>query len=346
MDNTERETIASGEALSLQQDLSNLLLQATKDANKELIKQLLSQGADFSARGEEGATSLHLACAAGNSEIVSLLLQYGHPWNAIDNNRKTAGEYAKECGHEQVYEQLLAEGCRVELILGVLERRNRNKDDPSNLDFLTKPLKYSDDGERLLDSENNGVMMGWEKPLMERHVQVICTDEGLDILNVGFGLGLIDSYIQSYKPRSHTIIEAHPDVYAHMLANGWDKKPGVKIIFGRWQDVLDQLELYDGIFFDTFGEFYADIHDFHEELLNMLKPEGVYSFFNGLGATNPFFHDVYCRIAEMHLASIGLSTEYVEIKIDPSEDKIWEGVKARYWTLDTYRLPICRITLQ
>src|SRR5581483_11220281 len=109
--------------------------------------------------------------------------------------------------------------------------------------------------------------------------------KGLDILNVGFGLGLIDSYIQSYKPNSHTIIEAHPDVYAHMLANEWDKKPGLKIIFGRWQDVLDQLELYDGIFFDTFGEFYDDIHDFHEELLNILKPEGVYSFFNGLGAT-------------------------------------------------------------
>jgi type IV protein arginine methyltransferase len=188
-------------------------------------------------------------------------------------------------------------------------------------------------------------MMAWEKPLMERHAQVICTKEGLDILNVGFGLGLIDSYIQLYKPRSHTIIEAHPDVYAHMLANGWDKKPGVKIIFGRWQDVLDQLEIYDSIFFDTFGEFYDDIHDFHEELLNILKPEGVYSFFNGFGATNPFFHDVYCHIAEMHLENIGLSTEYVEIKIDPSADKVWEGVKSRYWVLDSYRLPICRITL-
>ena len=53
MDNTERETIASGETPSLQQDLSSLLLQATKDANKELIKHLLSQGADFSARGEK-----------------------------------------------------------------------------------------------------------------------------------------------------------------------------------------------------------------------------------------------------------------------------------------------------
>jgi len=45
--------------------------------------------------------------------------------------------------------------------------------------------------------------------------------------------------IQAHQPRSHTIIEAHPQVYAKMLADGWDKKPGVRILFGRWQDVID-----------------------------------------------------------------------------------------------------------
>jgi hypothetical protein len=33
--------------------------------------------------------------------------------------------------------------------------------------------------------------------------------------------------LQKHSPRSHTIIEAHPDVYAHMKERGWDKKPGV-----------------------------------------------------------------------------------------------------------------------
>lgn len=49
------------------------------------------------------------------------------------------------------------------------------------------------------------------------------------------------------------------DVHARMLAEGWDKKPGVRIVFGRWQDVQDQLGQYDGIFFDTFSEFYDDL---------------------------------------------------------------------------------------
>lgn len=45
--------------------------------------------------------------------------------------------------------------------------------------------------------------------------------------------------IQARSPRTHTIIEAHPQVYEKMIADGWDKKPGVRILFGRWQDVID-----------------------------------------------------------------------------------------------------------
>jgi len=43
------------------------------------------------------------------------------------------------------------------------------------------------------------------------YLQAVCTGGG-DVLNVGFGLGLVDTAIQSNNPRSHTIIEAHPDV--------------------------------------------------------------------------------------------------------------------------------------
>lgn len=43
------------------------------------------------------------------------------------------------------------------------------------------------------------------------------------------------------QPRSHTIIEAHPDVYKYACSQGWDKKPGVRLVQGRWQDVIDQV---------------------------------------------------------------------------------------------------------
>jgi type IV protein arginine methyltransferase len=48
---------------------------------------------------------------------------------------------------------------------------------------------------------------------MKRHAEIICPTKGLHVLNVGFGMGIIDSYIQErHEPASHTIIEAHPDV--------------------------------------------------------------------------------------------------------------------------------------
>jgi hypothetical protein len=43
------------------------------------------------------------------------------------------------------------------------------------------------------------------------------------------------------QPRSHTIIEAHPDVYKYACSQGWDSKPGVRLLLGRWQDVIDQV---------------------------------------------------------------------------------------------------------
>ena len=44
-----------------------------------------------------------------------------------------------------------------------------------------------------------------------------------------------------------------------MLAKGWADKPGVRIVFARWQDALPQLGQYDGIFFDTYSEYYEDL---------------------------------------------------------------------------------------
>lgn len=87
----------------------------------------------------------------------------------------------------------------------------------ANAGYLAQKLVYSADGSRLLDAEGEAVMMGWEAPLMERHAAAICQRPGgADVLNVGFGLGLVDEAIQRHAPRSHTIIEAHPDVYVHV----------------------------------------------------------------------------------------------------------------------------------
>lgn len=51
-----------------------------------------------------------------------------------------------------------------------------------------------------------------------------------------------------------------------MKADGWFQKPGVKIIHARWQDVISELGAFDGIFFDTYSEFYDDLRPVFSEL--------------------------------------------------------------------------------
>ncbi|KAJ9076805.1 Arginine N-methyltransferase 2 [Entomophthora muscae] len=291
-----------------------------------------------------GESPLHWSASTGNEALVQAMFDNRHPWNVLDKNGASAGEFAEKEGYVSIYNMILEEGVRAELILELLEQAQglpeEVKDEspfsttkePSNKDYLGMDLKYSED--KLLDAEGNGKLLHLKK--------------NLHVLNIGFGLGLIDNELQLRKPASHTIVEAHPDVYSHMLETGWGSKPGVRIIFGRWQDNMDAISdrCYDGIFFDTFGEYYRDMKEFHEQVPNMLSDDGTYSFFNGLGGDVKLFHDVYCRIAQLHLADLNIETTFSQITIDPSSAKIWDGVKRRYWQLQLYHLPTCKFISQ
>ena len=331
----------------------------------------------------------------------------------MDDAGVSAAEYAQRAGFQDLYDFMVGEGIRTELVIRLLvcdflfilhccmlsvilflkkqeekeaemdaeeedeedekmeedkETSARDGTEPVNKEYLSSALHYSDD--RLLDSENNAVMMGWETPIMEKSAALMCPCEGRDVINIGFGLGIIDTFLQKYHPRTHTIVEAHPDglffpqqikktsyavlhcahltliVYRFMVDHGWDKKPGVRILFGRWQDVMPQIQeqQYDAIYFDTFGEYYKDLYEFNKHVPALLKhkSDAVYSFFNGLAGTNTFFHEVYCIIAAMDLEALGLTTEYQQMVIPKeSVEFVWKGVKRAYWSLPIYNLPVC-----
>ena len=87
--------------------------------------------------------------------------------------------------------------------------------------------------------------------------------------------------VKDNDPRMHTIIEAHPDVIRRMKEKGWDKKENVRIVEGRWQDVIHKVGPFDGIFYDTYAEDDSDLKEFHSHLPRLLKENGVYSFYNG-----------------------------------------------------------------
>lgn len=332
-------------------------MDACRAGDLAAVQSLLDAGADPAwARPDDGLTPLMAAAEEGHVPIVSALLEAGAPWNAQDKDGYTAGEYARpRC---EAWQLLLDWGVRAELLLCHIGRSKKGdtgegdekgrkegdtEEESANAAYLRQKLRYEDG--KLMDEDGEAVMMGWEAPLMQLHADVICGPEpgARDVMNVGFGLGIIDGMIQEKEPRSHTIIEAHPDVYARMIELGWDKKPGVRIIFGRWQDAIKALppQSFDGIFWDTYSEYYEDQREFQAELPRLLRPGGVYSFFNGLAPDNMFFHLVYGEIARREFNAAGFSVKYDAVPIDASANEIWEGVANRYWHLPVYFLPTC-----
>lgn len=341
------------------------------------IEELIDADAALWFQDNEGTSPLHAAAYVGNKELVDKFLNEGAIWNAVDNLGNTAGDIALSLNDEACYNLIRDAGIRAELLFAVLASRLpppqlsptlitgcRDTTAAGNTDmFLGSNLKYTKDahgqGICLLELDNGesiGVMMGWEEEIMRKTVDALCTDhprvkEGLRILNVGFGLGIIDGLFQGLTtpPSLHVIIEAHRDVLAYMKECGWDKKPGAKIMQGKWQDVVQSEEFralgkFDVVYTDTFAEDYGELHKFFKLLPDLLiGPQARFSFFNGLGATNALFYDVYSRVSECHLSDIGADVRWSSVEVNDEEDPERWGESRRYFTQPVYRLPLAQL---
>jgi guanidinoacetate N-methyltransferase len=116
-------------------------------------------------------------------------------------------------------------------------------------DWAKSQAQY-DDSQLLIDGQQ--VMQEWERPYMEAMARVVTEGHG-DVLEIGFGMGISASYIQAMGVKSHTIIECNEDVVRQF--EQWRlRRPDhdIRLVFGKWQDVIDTLGLFDGIFFDTY----------------------------------------------------------------------------------------------
>lgn len=228
-----------------------------------------------------------------------------------------------------------------------VEQRPSASSEPIDLNneaYLQSQLRFQDG--RILDDSNNGVMMAWESDIMRRTAYILGPKQGLRILNIGHGMGIVDAFFQEKAPITHHIIEAHPAILARMKRDGWYEKPNITIHEGRWQDVvpliMEQGILFDAIYFDTFAEDYKALRDFFSDcLIGLLDDGGKWGFFNGLGADRQICYDVYGKIVEMDLFEAGFDTDWEIIEVPKIDEGEWEGVKRRYWTLKDYKLPIC-----
>jgi hypothetical protein len=131
-----------------------------------------------------------------------------------------------------------------------------------------------DEADHTILTDGSGVhqvMMEWEKPYMEKCVQLLKPFGS--VLEIGFGLGYSASEILRHdNVTSYTVVDCSPTV--------WDtfedykcKHPRRDIMSlqrGRWQDVLEICDEYDTIFFDDYCYEYDPTRGY-EFLLTVLK---------------------------------------------------------------------------
>merc|ERR1719238_337231 len=147
---------------------------------------------------------------------------------------------------------------------------------------------YKDGGEgfgEVLKIDGHPVMEEWEKPYMGALAKVAASHGGV-VLEVGFGLGLSATAIQSHSITEHIIIEANAGVIER--GKEWAKKQPNKVTFlhGLWQDVVANLEdnSLDGVLYDTYplNKEEQHIHQFGfiKKIYPKLKPGGILTYCN------------------------------------------------------------------
>lgn len=342
---------------------------STKEAEKDqteaatkTVKLLFENGAIWNDLDANGETPGCIALRLGLKELYELCVDAGVRaellLSRLDQYQLLMGgdsesEEEDEDDEEEIETDQTADVSTEDVeILDITSDPTPGDESTENPNYLASQLTFNRD--RLTDDAGNGVMMEWETTLMRRSAELLAPTPDLRVLNVGHGMGIIDSILQDKQPKAHHIIEAHPDVIQKMKSQGWDKKPGVVIHEGRWQDVVpglvEQGVLFDGIYFDTFAEEYSALREFFtEHVIGLLDPAGgvggeggKFGFFNGMGADRQIVYDVYGKIVEMDLFEAGFDTEWETITVpDLDERGEWEGVRRKYWVLKEYRLPTC-----
>lgn len=329
----------------------------TESAGCETVRLLLENGAIWNQLDKNNETPGCIAYRLGLPDLYELMVDAGVRaeviLNRLEGYEKLEDEDMRE---EDDVDQVAAETNGEhddevpELIdadaVAVNATTQHAQADVNSTDYLSSALHLTRD--KLLDGEQNGVMMAWESGIMSQSADSLLPKAGLKVLNIGAGMLIFDTFVQNHvnKPAVHHIVEAHPDILTNMEDQGWDKKLGVTIHPGRWQDVLPQLvaegQTFDAIYYDTFAESYSDFKEFFtEHLLDLLESDGRWSFFNGMGADRQISYDVYQKVVEMDLFEAGFDVDWQDLDI-PELDAEWEGVKRKYWDVKHYRLPICR----
>ena len=172
------------------------------------------------------------------------------------------------------------------------------------------------------------IMEDWQTPLMKAMARNVSHSHG-DVLEIGYGRGVSAEFIQQCGVKSHTVIEANPECIEKYY-HPWRAKHSaadIRLVSGMWQEVLEQLELYDGVFFHTFPmdeqefiDYVMDSITFAEHFFSvassLLRPGGVFTY---LTTEIDSLSRRHQRALFKHFSSISMHVEAVRVPIDTAD---------------------------
>ncbi|MRH99223.1 class I SAM-dependent methyltransferase [Kriegella sp. EG-1] len=135
------------------------------------------------------------------------------------------------------------------------------------------------------------IMEDWQLPVMKAMAKVVC-EKGGDILELGFGRGVASDMIQAFDINTHIIMECNDAVIERY--NDWKlqyPKRDIQLVKGLWQDTIETVGNFDGIFFHTYPlneeEYMKYVNEsitfaahFFSSASKHLKPGGAFSYFS------------------------------------------------------------------
>jgi len=170
------------------------------------------------------------------------------------------------------------------------------------------------------------VMSSFEEPYMKALGEV-ATENGGNILNVGYGLGYLDQAIENHRNecnvKEHHIIE----INKHIANTAKDKQPCCNIIRADWHDAIEDFNesQFNGIVYDgyplKFGEVHRDGVEFIEQVMKnrILKKGGVLTFY--ADATEQFGSQFVTYLSDLGFSKV--EVEKTKEIIPPKGIEYW-----------------------